>query len=523
MKILGLIVEYNPFHQGHLYHLRAAKDIVKPDLTVAIMSGNFVQRGEPAIISKFDRANIAVKHGCDLVVELPLVYSVQAANQFAHGAIKLLNELRVTDIVFGSESGDIDFFKEIALKLQDSTKYHELVRELLKTGISYSDACNQALLKLDMPSVASPNNLLGLAYTKEVINNYPHIKLHCIKRSNSYHEKSIQTIPSATSLRLGLYEKRNLENILIGPEHFCLDLFYLEHLFPMLKYNLITRSPADLEAIHLVDEGIENLMLKNIMSCHNMHDFVNSLTSRRYSRSRIQRTIIHILLNNSAREINVAQDLDYLRVLKSNGAGFGYLRILKELTDFKLITNFSSHSHPALSIELKGAALLSLISSTNDVHIREIANKPKTTSSFMINLDAPEKFPSPPVSFYGVCLFESKILMVKGGNGAFYLPGGVSEHNDYHDFLKSQIENQTGVQVSQMLEFLGVIQIEAPSLTSRSFYYHCMVKIKNMAMKPSCEFITVAQAIATNKSLLGVDETLQKEIAVLEQIHLTKN
>lgn len=518
MRILGLIVEYNPFHQGHLHHINQAKAIVKPDLTVAIMSGNFVQRGEPAIISKFDRANIAVNHGCDLVVELPLVCAVQSANHFAQGAIRLLNEMQVTDIVFGSESGDIEMFKDIATNLQDSDEYHDLVKELLKTGISYSDACNQALQKLDMPSIASPNDLLGLAYTKEVVNNYPHINLHCIKRSNSYHEKTIAPIPSATSLRLGLYEKKDLEKILISPEHFCLDLFYLENLFPLLKYNLITRSPAKLAQIHLVDEGIENLMRKNIMACHSMHDFVNTLTSKRYSRSRIQRTIIHILLNNTRKDVSAALKLDYLRILKANSSGFSYLKKLRELTSYRIITNFSSHSHPSLEIELKGAALLSMISSANEAHIREIANKPGTTDTFMINLEDGGRHPFMTNSFYGICLQNRNVLMIKSNDGALYFPGGISEDNDYQLFLKNQIENQTNAPVGQVTELLGVAS--AGPKSGRNFFYLCQIRLKNLQLHPSCRFVAIDQALEVDSRLLSTHPELEKEIAVLEKLDL---
>ena len=523
MKILGLIVEYNPFHQGHLHHLNQAKAIVNPDLTIAIMSGNFVQRGEPAIISKFDRANIAINHGCDLVVELPLVHAVQSANQFAHGAIKLLSELQVTDVVFGSESGDIAMFKEIAASLKESPDYHEKVKELLKTGISYSDACNQALEKLDMPSITTPNDLLGLAYTKEVLNNFPHINLHCIKRSNSYHEKTIAPIPSATSLRLGIYEQRNLDSVLICPEYFHQDLFYLEDLFPLLKYNLITKTPAQLAAIHLVDEGIENLMHKNIMACHNMHDFVNSLTSKRYSRSRIQRTIVHILLNNTRQDVNAALKLDFIRILKASPKGFGCLKDLREQTDYKIITNFSSHDHHSLAIEGRAAALLSLISKSNDPHIREIANNPKASSSFLASLDIPDHLEVSTTGFYGVCFNKGMILMMKDENGACYFPGGLSDDWDYHQFLKVQIPNLTNIQVGQIQEFLGLVNQGKGTHMNRSFYYLCQVKLKNISMHPSCRFVPIAQALEANKMLVKDHPVLAKEIAVLEKLSMLKN
>ena len=118
MKILGVIVEYNPFHTGHLYHLQKAKELVQPDLTIAVMSGNFVQRGEVAIIDKFKRSELAIQYGVDIVLELPFVYVMQSADYFCHGAIDLFHAIGVTDIVFGSESGNINEFIEIAHTIQ---------------------------------------------------------------------------------------------------------------------------------------------------------------------------------------------------------------------------------------------------------------------------------------------------------------------------------------------------------------------------------------------------------------------
>ena len=132
MKILGLIVEYNPFHQGHLYHLNKAKELINPDITIVIMSSHFVQRGEPAISDKWTRAKVAIKNGVDLVIELPFVYSVQSADYFAKGAIEVLHKLNVTDIVFGSESGNIDVFKDIALTIKNNPNgYNTLVKQQL--------------------------------------------------------------------------------------------------------------------------------------------------------------------------------------------------------------------------------------------------------------------------------------------------------------------------------------------------------------------------------------------------------
>ena len=136
MKILGIIVEYNPFHTGHLYHLQQAKEMVKPDLTIAIMSGNYVQRGEVAIIDKFKRSELAIKYGVDLVIELPFAYVCQSADYFCKGAIDLLYHIGITDLVFGSECGDIDTFKEIAYAIKNHpNEYDQYVKAAMKKGL----------------------------------------------------------------------------------------------------------------------------------------------------------------------------------------------------------------------------------------------------------------------------------------------------------------------------------------------------------------------------------------------------
>ena len=136
MKILGIIVEYNPFHTGHLYHLQKAKEMVKPDLTIAIMSGNYVQRGEVAIIDKFKRSELAIKYGVDLVIELPFAYVCQSADYFCKGAIDLLYHIGITDLVFGSECGDIDTFKEIAYAIKNHpNEYDQYIKAAMKKGL----------------------------------------------------------------------------------------------------------------------------------------------------------------------------------------------------------------------------------------------------------------------------------------------------------------------------------------------------------------------------------------------------
>lgn len=362
MKILGLIVEYNPFHLGHLYHLNEAKKLINPDVTVIVMSSHFVQRGEPAISDKWTRANVAIKNGIDLVIELPFVYSVQSADYFARGAIDILHKLNVTDIVFGSETGDIEIFENIALTIKNNqNEYDKLVKKYMALGLRYPDACNQALTLLMNKSVTTPNDLLGLAYVKEVINNDYQINLHCIKRTNDFHSLEIKNICSASAIRNAIKNKIDISNQFCNYEDYN-EFYFLDNLFPFLRYHLLTITKNDLKNLHLVDEGIENLLIDKITDCGDIEEFISILTSKRYTRSRIQRMLIHVLMNNSKTEIVTAMNIDYIRVLKMNDIGQKYLNKIKKHCLYKIITNFSSYRHPALDIEFKATKLLSCLS-----------------------------------------------------------------------------------------------------------------------------------------------------------------
>lgn len=362
MKILGLIVEYNPFHLGHLYHLNEAKKLINPDVTVIVMSSHFVQRGEPAISDKWTRANVAIKNGIDLVIELPFVYSVQSADYFARGAIDILHKLNVTDIVFGSETGDIEIFENIALTIKNNqNEYDKLVKKYMALGLRYPDACNQALTLLMNKSVTTPNDLLGLAYVKEVINNDYQINLHCIKRTNDFHSLEIKNICSASAIRNAIKNKIDISNQFCNYEDYN-EFYFLDNLFPFLRYRLLTITKNDLKNLHLVDEGIENLLIDKITDCGDIEEFISILTSKRYTRSRIQRMLIHVLMNNSKTEIVTAMNIDYIRVLKMNDIGQKYLNKIKKHCLYKIITNFSSYHHPALDIEFKATKLLSCLS-----------------------------------------------------------------------------------------------------------------------------------------------------------------
>ena len=364
MKVLGIVVEYNPFHNGHIYHINKAKELVKPDYTVAVMSSSFVQRGEPAIIDKWTRSELAIKYGVDIVIELPFVYSVQSADYFAKGSIELLNAIGVTDLCFGSEDGNIDTFIDIAKAIKDDEEqYNSLVKSYMDQGLRYPEACNQSLNDILGKEIRTPNDLLGLSYVKEIVFNNYKMTPHCITRTNDYHSDEISSIASASAIRNAIRNNEDISMSLPNAEIYSNETYHLSLFYPYLKHQIMMSSLDELKSYHMVDEGLENVLYKSISKCSSMIEFINSLLSKRYTKPRIQRMLIHILMKNKKEDINNAMHLDYIRVLNMNEQGRTYLNSIKKDCHYKIITNFSKHAHPALDIELKATKLLSLISS----------------------------------------------------------------------------------------------------------------------------------------------------------------
>ena len=362
MKVLGIIVEYNPFHNGHIHHIQEAKKLIQPDYTIAVMSSSFVQRGEPAIINKWKRSQIAIEYGVDLVIELPFVYSCQSADYFAAGALKLLNAIGITDLCFGSEDGKIDTFIDIANAINDHQEdYQALTKQYMKQGMRYPYACNQALFHIMHKEITTPNDLLGLSYVKDIVNHHYPITPHCIARTNHYHGTDLKTIASATAIRQALKQKQDVSQSLPMSEVYQSHLYHLDDFFPYLQYILLTTKPQTLKTYHLVEEGLENVLIKNITEASSMQDFIASLLSKRYTRPRIQRMLIHILMQNTKEDIQEAMSIDYIRILAMNNHGRAYLKSIKKTCPYHIMTQFSSYRHPALNIEFKATKLLSLL------------------------------------------------------------------------------------------------------------------------------------------------------------------
>lgn len=341
MKSTGIICEYNPFHNGHIHHIKEAKKLTNPDILICIMSGNFVQRGEPSIINKWERAKVAVENGCDIVFELPFIYCTQSANHFAKGAIDCLKLADVNEIVFGSECNNINELKKFADI--NSSMYTEFIKE----GISCNKAYEQIYGNL------SPNDILGINYLKQIKGS--DIIAHTIQRTNNYHEENFNiNFSSATSIRNAV--KNNEDYTEETPLRNLSTTFSLENYYPLIKALLLTMSPTSLSQLFLMDEGMENNLIKNVKTASSYEDFIDACVSKRYTRSRIQRALIHLMMHTTKETVNHLDEINYLRVLAYNETGKLYLKELRK-KEVYIASKFKQIPQTYREMEMKATSI----------------------------------------------------------------------------------------------------------------------------------------------------------------------
>lgn len=366
MKIAGIITEYNPLHNGHLYHINETRRLSKCDVLVCVMSGNFTQRGEPAMIDKFTRTKMALYNKVDLVVELPMVFSVQSANMFAYTSVSILNHLQVDEIYFGSESGDIKELESIA-DLLESTEYNDLVKEYLSEGFSFPTASDKSVRKLTSSTdYDSPNNILGIQYIKAARKLQSKMKLKTIKRNETgYYSNIIEGshIQSATAIRQMAHENKDISNYVpTSVFDLLLDrhLVHLDDFKDQLEYIINSATKDDLKNIFGITEGLENRIIK-CKDFEDVNDLILQIISRRYTNSKIKRILIHMLCNTKD-DLIKGFDIPYIRILGMNLKGKKYLNSVKKELTVPLITKIKAVKHPYLEHELRASKIYSLMS-----------------------------------------------------------------------------------------------------------------------------------------------------------------
>ena len=348
-NVVGIIGEYNPFHNGHAYHLEKSKQEAKADYTIAVVSGNFVQRGNVSLIDKWTKADMAIANGVDLVIELPTIYSISSAENFAYGAVKILDSLNIVDYIsFGSELCDMEILEKFADVLyREPPKFVNLLNHELSKGLSFPKARENALLMYlnDIRKysnvLSSPNNILAIEYIKALKKLRSNIRPIAIKRVNvgyndletnnnfasatAIREKIMNNTPAGISKLMPPNSYRILYNT-IKKGHYVKDItsFEKEIIFILRKMSL--KEIADLPD---VSEGLEHAIKNAANSCNTIKEFINIIKTKRYTNTRIQRILLYALLGITKSDMKASFKTEpYIRVLGMNQKGKDLISVI---------------------------------------------------------------------------------------------------------------------------------------------------------------------------------------------------
>ena len=338
--VLGIVSEYNPFHNGHILHLKKSLEMTKADFTIAIMSGSFTQRGDTSLIDKWAKTEMALKQGIDLVIELPTLYAISSAENFADGAVKILNSLGIIDYIsFGSEIGEIKPLDDVATVLSKEPKdFSEILKRQLRSGLSYPKAREIAIQMyfgtspIYTEALQNPNNILGIEYLKALKRSKSNITPITIKRNyNSYNSNDVKNgVASATAIRTMIMQKKNIHTVVPYETYEIIERLTEEgKIVSSLKvfekeiiYNLRKMTITEIANLADVTEGLENKIKQASNMTNDLDELIQKIKSKRYTETRIRRILLYSLLNITKKDMTISKKVTpYIRVLGFNKHG----------------------------------------------------------------------------------------------------------------------------------------------------------------------------------------------------------
>ena len=338
MNVIGIVVEYNPFHNGHLYQINKIKELYPDSIIIVAMSTHFTQRGDVSVLDKWNKTKIALDNNIDMVLEIPFVFSNSSADTFSYASLRMLNELNIDILIFGSESNDIDMLKKCAKVQVNNDAFDNKLKEYISKGYNYPTSISKCINDLCNISIKDSNDLLGVSYIKEIIKNKYNIKPISIKRTNNFLDiESNDSIISANNIR------EKLKNNIVIDKYVPKDVTKLIHmidenkLFELLKYKIISEKD-NLCNYHLVTEGIEK----------------------------------RIFVGFTKDDASKYKNLEYIRVLGMSEKGKIYLNKRKKETSLPIITKFQQY--PMLELELKASLIYGILINDNTIYDKEVKN-----------------------------------------------------------------------------------------------------------------------------------------------------
>ena len=372
MKVTGIIAEYDPFHNGHSYHIKKAREMTGADAIVVVMSGHFTQRGMPAFFSRDARVRMAVDGGADLVIELPYIYACNSSHEFARGAAGILNGIGCVDaLVFGAETDDMDTLGKAARAAAGTDdRSSAYIKEEMKNGVSYPEALTRSVEKIYGAQTAAvlrePNNLLGIEYMKALRELGSGIKPFIVGRRSAAHGESLemlherkqeQRIASGTAVRKAVYAGgARAAEMLVPDTSFSIISGYerssgfsfteyrdkiKKNMFELLKYKIITSDESELAEVYGIAEGLENRLKSCISGAEDIDGLIDSVKSKRYTRARISRTLMHLLINLRTTDFETLRETYCARVLGFSPTGGKLLRLMSESSAIPVFSNLS--------------------------------------------------------------------------------------------------------------------------------------------------------------------------------------
>jgi predicted nucleotidyltransferase len=390
MKISAIISEYNPIHKGHVHHIKRTKELADSDAIICIMSGNYVQRGIPAIIDKWNRTKAALECGADLILELPVVYSLSSAEFFAQGAVSLLSSLGVIDsISFGSEIGDINFIMKIAnVLLKEPCELKNKLKLNLDKGYAYPKARSLALINYFTEvegisnnnlseSLNSSNNILGIEYCKSLLKLKSSIKPYTIKREGStYNDKDLNSIfSSATSIRKYIKDNKSIDELrehmpdksyelLKGLKNTNYPFVFESLMLPFIKYKYFNHKES-LISLPDVSEGLHNRVYEGLLNENSYEDLIGKIKSKRYTYTRISRILCQYFVgfDNYPTDELRSQPSPYCRILGFNKEGMKVLKHIKKNSSIPVYTKLPRNINSTMKLDIMATQTYSLLNS----------------------------------------------------------------------------------------------------------------------------------------------------------------
>lgn len=370
MQIIGIVTEYNPFHNGHLYQIKKIKEMYPDSVIIVAMSGNYTMRGEISVLDKWNKTNIAINNGIDIVLEIPFIYSNQSSDIFSYAALKMLNEFKIEKLVFGSETNNIDLLSLASSVQIDNKQFDSLVKDYMSKGYNYPSSIGKSIYELTGIKIKESNDILGVSYIKEILKNKYNIKPISIKRTNNFKTNTKKSnIISAYEIREFLNKNESIKEYVPNNVTPYIKKVDYEKLFNLIKYKVISEKNS-LNKYHLIDEGIENRIYEGVIKCDNYDDLVKYISNKRVTINKVNRILINIFVGLNKEEAS-NKELSYIKILGLSKNGKKYYSKIKKDINIKVCNKFEKE---VMNTELKASYLYSIITNDKSIFNSEIIN-----------------------------------------------------------------------------------------------------------------------------------------------------